>query len=533
METMVEKNRSNVTSDNMTNMCNSKRRKKLASFTAQQKLDILKKIDEGFSITMVALENNVDTSTVRKWRNSRQKIEKCSEISTEAKRIRSGRAEKVNEALYMWFTEMWAKGYPVTGTIIKGKALEFHERFGAEEKFYASDGWLSHWRQKYGIRQLSITSESSSPNSESADNFKSQFTKKIKNENLTASQIFNAEVTGLNYKVMPNEALTNDGERPALGFNQNKEKLTVMLCCNADSSLKIPLLIIRKSSKPKGLKNLLPNMLPVYYTRQKSAWMNSAIFEKWFKEEFVPTVSDFLREKGLPQKAMLLIGNAPSHPSTEVLTVGDITTRFLPPNVTSLIQPMDQGIIENVKRRYRNKLLMHILNDQCDGKELVESLKSINIKNAVFWASEAWDETSSEIIVKCWKNLMLDIPEKELHVTFEAEEEITSERIHQIANRIKSLEKVSLDVIDDWIYNDDSSLVFPSDEDIVEAVNNHNSENESDTDNFEESQVSPLQASRAAECLTKFFQQNGAISKADMAVLRKVKEKILQIKNQI
>ena len=34
------------------------------------------------------------------------------------------------------------------------------------------------------------------------------------------------------------------------------------------------------------------------------------------------------------------------------LLMAKIKCLFLPPNVTSLIQPMDQGVLENIKRRY-------------------------------------------------------------------------------------------------------------------------------------------------------------------------------------
>lgn len=39
--------------------------------------------------------------------------------------------------------------------------------------------------------------------------------------------------------------------------------------------------------------------------------------------------------------------NCPAHPGEEELVSGDIKTIFLPPNVTPLLQPMDQGVLEN------------------------------------------------------------------------------------------------------------------------------------------------------------------------------------------
>jgi hypothetical protein len=50
----------------------------------------------------------------------------------------------------------------------------------------------------------------------------------------------------------------------------------------------------------------------------------------------------FLKEKGLPQKAVLLLDNAPSHPSENILTSDNslIVVKLLPPNVTAIIQLM-------------------------------------------------------------------------------------------------------------------------------------------------------------------------------------------------
>ena len=79
--------------------------------------------------------------------------------------------------------------------------------------------------------------------------------------------------------------------------------------------------------------------------------MDSSIFKNWFKTKFVPRVRHYLHIKGLPVKALLLMGNAPAHPSTEELCSRDglIKTMFLPANTTSLIQPMDQGVLYNLK----------------------------------------------------------------------------------------------------------------------------------------------------------------------------------------
>lgn len=48
-------------------------------------------------------------------------------------------------------------------------------------------------------------------------------------------------------------------------------------------------------------------------------------------------------------KAFVLVGNAGSYPEYMNDLSGDIKLVFIPPNTTSLIQQLDQGIIVQVK----------------------------------------------------------------------------------------------------------------------------------------------------------------------------------------
>ena len=56
--------------------------------------------------------------------------------------------------------------------------------------------------------------------------------------------------------------------------------------------------------------------------------------------------------------------NAPSHPDSLNSDDNQITWFFLPANTTSLIQPLDQGVLEKVKRCYKRDLLLRMLNEE-------------------------------------------------------------------------------------------------------------------------------------------------------------------------
>ena len=101
--------------------------------------------------------------------------------------------------------------------------------------------------------------------------------------------------------------------------------------------------------------------------------------------------------------------NAPAHPSTEELCSQDglIKTMFLPANTTSLIQPMDQGVLYNLKRRYKRNLLEKMkLYETTDGLPYDQFAKALNIKDCVYSVVNAWEQIQSSSLQKAWNKLL-------------------------------------------------------------------------------------------------------------------------------
>lgn len=92
----------------------------------------------------------------------------------------------------------------------------------------------------------------------------------------------------------------------------------------------------------------------------------------------------------MPVKALLLLDNAPSHPDEKELRSddGSIVAMYMPPNVTALIQPMDQNPIRITKLYYRNSLLSTVF---ADGGNLIEAMKKITLRDAVTLLDSAWN----------------------------------------------------------------------------------------------------------------------------------------------
>ena len=85
-------------------------------------------------------------------------------------------------------------------------------------------------------------------------------------------------------------------------------------------------------------------------------------------------------------RILLLIDNSPTHPSAEELNGIDPNGRvmYLPPNVTSLVQPMDQGVISALKHRYKMGFLYEMLSrNHKTNAEFVQSIKRWTILNCI------------------------------------------------------------------------------------------------------------------------------------------------------
>ncbi|GFX35357.1 tigger transposable element-derived protein 1-like protein [Trichonephila clavipes] len=90
------------------------------------------------------------------------------------------------------------------------------------------------------------------------------------------------------------------------------------------------------------------------------AWVMQDLFKEWLFKVYAPSIKDYLDTNDLPLKALLLLDNAPGQPKDRkdnLLTDFPwLTVHFLPPNTTSLIQPMDQEIIAAFKKSYTRAL---------------------------------------------------------------------------------------------------------------------------------------------------------------------------------
>ena len=170
------------------------------------------------------------------------------------------------------------------------------------------------------------------------------------------------------------------------GSKKAMERVTVLCFSYLTGTDKCKLLVIGKSLRPRCFKNVNVDNLPVTYSANKKAWMTSQIFTEWLAawDSYLTKVN---------RKNLLLVDNCTAHP--HVSTLKNIQLEFLPPNTTSLIQPMDQEIIENLKTLYHKELehttLAYIEENILNPSSTAIDVSSkISILQAVNYVAKSW-----------------------------------------------------------------------------------------------------------------------------------------------
>ncbi|CAK9800674.1 Jerky protein homolog-like [Anthophora quadrimaculata] len=140
-------------------------KRKKVTVTMEKKLEALCRIDKGELLKSVAIDLGVGTSTVSDWKKNRKEIEDfCAKIVSREclgnrGTIKKAKNVRLDDALYVWYIQKCENGIPVSGPILRKKALSLNEKVGGDPTFTASVGWLGRWKARHGIK-LNLPSDS-------------------------------------------------------------------------------------------------------------------------------------------------------------------------------------------------------------------------------------------------------------------------------------------------------------------------------------------------------------------------------------
>ncbi|XP_049955054.1 tigger transposable element-derived protein 6-like [Schistocerca serialis cubense] len=146
---------------------------------------------------------------------------------------------------------------------------------------------------------------------------------------------------------------------------------------------------------------------------------------------------------------------------------------YFPLNCTSILQPLDMGIITNFKTKYCSRLVQHVITNI---ERNVRNPYSFNVKLTCDTAAGSWNSVQPNVIVNCWKTTRIseseDVGENVL-VDEITQDDIPSELEIYLAVTGKTIDASVVE----YLSVDDEALVFEAytDESIIELLQSNSS----------------------------------------------------------
>jgi len=176
----------------------------------------------------------------------------------------------------------------------------------------------------------------------------------------------------------------------------------------------------------------------------------------------------------------MIVDNCPAHPHVKGLK--SVKLVFLPPNTTSVTQPMDQGVIRNLKLHYRKLVIQKKIRAIDTKTEFV-----ISVLDALRMLNHAWSNVTSTTIANCYRHAGFQLPTDNTHSDGEDEvdDDIPLSRLFQLGLASGGVEEYT--AVDDNLV---TSAEMTND-DIVEDIISSRQNNNDQSDNEDEEPPSP------------------------------------------
>ncbi|GBN13468.1 Tigger transposable element-derived protein 6 [Araneus ventricosus] len=292
------------------------------------------------------------------------------------KRMRHEKYVDINEAVLEWFKTVREKDILVSGPMFQHKAKELADALGIEN-FSARNGWLDRFRIRNNITFRSLCGEAADVDPSLCEDWQERLPLLL--VGYDNEDIFNMDERALVFRALPNKIMIQKSEE-ARGGKIPKERLTISFCVSAAGEKEKPLVIWR-CQRPRCFKGKDLNRLGVSWYANKKAWMTSSIFEECL-------VNFDRKMRNQARKVLLVLDNATCHAHGAQLK--NVKLLFLPPNTTSKLQPLDNGVIKCFKMEYRQCALRHVI-ARLDGCESASELsKKISVGDALDWIKTSW-----------------------------------------------------------------------------------------------------------------------------------------------
>ena len=488
--------------------CDMKRSRITISVDKKREIVKFAKLNPSFSQQALGDKFSAPRSTIRDILKDSKKIlqEDLSEVNLGRTRIQGGKNEELEKRLFQWFCQKRSQNIIITDNILRTKGQAIGEELEIEN-FKYSQGWLNRFKKRHLIKQYTLSGEAANVDRTSVENEIKKIKEKIKSYEL--SSVYNCDETALFYRMIPDKSLSTKSESHH-GVKRAKDRITILLCCNSTGTDKRKLFIIGKAKKPRSFKNFNASLYCTYTSNSK-AWMTGSIFLEYSRDLNVHCAAE-------NKKILLLLDNATSHRCPDL---SHVELLFLPPNMTSSLQPLDSGIIKNFKSFYRQSQLNRYVEMADDNLT-----PDISLKEAIIFSKIAWDSVSETTIRNCWRHTgLLSLTEGEDSEGDAGPQPVLRENVF---DRMKSIFNIT-DILSQEEFCDfDQTTETEGNEKEERVISSEDEENcASDVAETDKTPVTSKQACASLSTVIEFFENHPLASEDDIKTLMQVRRRLV------
>ena len=373
---------------------------KRKALNLSEKYSILKEL-EGPNVTQKAMCEKYGVckgtiSSIVKQKDAILGAHTSGKFSCNTKRLKMGRFDDVDRNLMNWCQAAFAANMEgLTSIMLVEKAKDIAKALteeSGEPRYTEADiehltiDWISRFKSRHAISYKRQVGEAGDVTNEMKDEWLTTTLPALRRR-YNDEDIFNLDELGLFWRLLPDKTLCLKNEK-CVGGKRSKDRITVLAGTNATGTEKLPLLVIGKFAKPRCFKDV--RNMPTRYLSNSKAWMTGDLFS----QEIRRMDTKFRLQD---RKVCFMIDNCPAHPLMLGLT--NIELIRLPKNTTSVLQPMDGGIIRMLKAYYRRRLVQKRI-FAFDNKVQF----SVDLLEALRFLAASWSEIKVEHIRNCYRH---------------------------------------------------------------------------------------------------------------------------------
>lgn len=419
------------------------------------------------------------------------------------KKIRAPKFPLLDNAVYEWLQQREVEGLPISGDMIKQAATRFWSKIPAYASLPLPDfsnGWLDKFRRRHYIQQSVVNQALESIKFEVFREYPVHIQEFIRP--YAQKDIFCVGGTSLFWKLTPNKQ--NLDYQEIQGMKRGKAKVSLIMCCNADGSERLPLWIVGYAQNPRSFEQcgIFPKSMNFEWKWNGRASISPIIMEEWLR---------WFDTRMQGRKVLLMLESNDTYQfgveSVRRFKGGFQNTSVfrIPEKTLDIKSPFEQGIVDTFKANYRRYWLQYSLNQI---NILRDPLKAVNVLKAIRWMLWSWNFGVSE------KTIQASFLRSGLlgpHSEAEGQGmESYQKAIMEIGNLISSKGSEAVKQINEYIRpsEEDETKLHQDAVDTVAAEFLEERRFESDEEEDVEPQISNVEAAMAFEVLIKYFEQH-------------------------